>query len=307
MTVRGGIFLEGLVFDIQRFSIHDGPGIRTTVFLKGCNVRCYWCHNPESWKSHPELQIFPQKCIGCGNCFEVCPVGAHRILEGKREFLRELCRSCGKCAEGCYAGALVLVGKLMTVQEVMSEVEKDRPFYETSDGGVTFSGGEPLLQKDFIHALLVESKNMGFHTAVDTAGNVSWKVFDAILPYVDLFLFDVKTVNEKKHIEGTGVSNERIIENLKKLSAIGVRVWIRVPIIPGFNDNEKDMGEIADLVGDLANIELIELKPFHRLGKNKYDSLGLEYPCADFEAPSSEDIALLINVFTDRGLLCQGG
>lgn len=299
--------MEGLVSNIQRFSIHDGPGIRTTVFLKGCNLRCSWCHNPESWKSHPEIQIFPQKCIGCGNCIKVCPVGAHQIIGGERGFLRDLCESCGRCAEECYADALVLVGKVMSVQEIINEVEKDRSFYKTSNGGVTFSGGEPLLQKDFIYALLLESKSKGFHTAVDTAGNVAWEVFDTVLPYVDLVLFDVKAVSEDKHIKGTGVSNTRILENLKKLSTVGTRIWIRIPIIPGFNDNTNDMEEVAALVRDLANIDLIELMPFHRLGKGKYESLGLEYACKDYETPSSEHMSRLVKVFTDRGLVCKNG
>lgn len=299
--------MEGLVSNIQRFSIHDGPGIRTTVFLKGCNLRCFWCHNPESWKSYPELQIFPQKCIGCGNCFKVCSVGAHQIIGERREFLRDRCQHCGNCAEQCYAEALVLVGEVMSVQEVMDEVEKDRPFYETSNGGVTFSGGEPLLHKDFIHSLLLESKSKGLDTAVDTAGNVPWEVFDAVLPHVDLFLFDVKAVNEDKHIKGTGVSNIRILENLNRLSKAGTRIWIRVPIIPGFNDNANDMEEVAVLVQELANIELIELMPFHRLGKAKYESLGLEYACKDYEMPSSEHMSQLVKVFTDRGLACKKG
>lgn len=201
----------------------------------------------------------------------------------------------------------MLVGEAMSVQEVMSEVEKDRLFYETSDGGVTLSGGELFLQKDLAHSLLLESKSKGFHTAVDTAGNVPWEVFDIVLPYVDLFLFDVKAVNEDKHIKGTGVSTIRILENLKRLSTAGKNIWIRLPIIPEFNDNANDMEEVAVLVQELANIELIELMPFHRLGTAKYESLGLEYACKDYQTPSSEDMSRLVKVFTDRGLVCKNG
>ncbi len=206
--------MKGLIFNIQRFSIHDGPGIRTTVFFKGCSLRCFWCHNPESIHPHPQIQLFLQKCIGCGKCFEICPVGAHCMIDGERVFLRELCRNCGKCAEICYADALVLAGKWLTAREVMDEVEKDKPFYENSDGGVTISGGEPLLQADFARALLEECKKEGLHTVVDTAGNVPWEAFEKVLPFTDLFLYDLKAADEEFHRQVTGAGNARILDKV---------------------------------------------------------------------------------------------
>lgn len=300
---------RGLVFNIQRFSIHDGPGIRTTVFFKGCTLRCFWCHNPESIHSEPQIQLFPQKCIGCGRCFKVCPVNAHRIERGQRVFLRELCRGCGKCAEVCYAEALVITGKWMTVQEIIDEVKKDNPFYESSGGGVTLSGGEPLLQAKFIKTLLEECKKRELHTAMDTAGNVPWEAFEMVLPFVDLFLYDLKVANEYKHTEVTGASNVRIISNLKKLVDKGKDIWIRVPVIPRVNDTLREMEKIALLIKDLDsdNIKLVELLPFHRLGESKYESLGLEYKAKDFIPPEDDLMNRFVEVFMSKGLKTKKG
>ncbi|MDO8685569.1 MAG: glycyl-radical enzyme activating protein, partial [Clostridiales bacterium] len=255
--------MKGQIFNIQRFSIHDGPGIRTTVFFKGCSLRCLWCHNPESIAYKPQLQFFPQKCIGCGKCVEVCPAQAHTYSSGNRVFKRELCKSCGSCADTCYAEALVISGICMEADEVMQEIEKDSSYYLSSGGGVTFSGGEALLQKDFLKELLIKCKKRNFHTTVDTAGNVPWDNFEAVLPYVDLFLYDIKTFSEDKHKEATGAGNERILENLSRLSGAQTEIWVRIPVVPGINDSYNEMESISDFIAGLKHVSLVELMSFH--------------------------------------------
>ncbi|MEK6795741.1 MAG: glycyl-radical enzyme activating protein [Spirochaetota bacterium] len=294
--------MEGIVFNIQRFSIHDGPGIRTTVFLKGCDLKCMWCHNPESISAQRELQYFPHKCIACGNCAKVCPVNAQRMEDGKHVFIRELCTRCGKCVEVCYAEALVMAGKCMTADEIMTEVMKDAPFYERSQGGVTFSGGEALVQREFVLELLKRSKAGGLHTVIDTAGNVPWATFESVLPYTDLFLYDVKIIDDEKHKQFTGVSNKRIRENLRKLGVMKTAVWIRIPTIPGVNDSREEMSAIADAIAGLSAVTRVELMPYHTIASGKYGSLGLTYPLSHLAAPTQEHIDDLTRIFIDHGL-----
>lgn len=289
--------MVGMIFNIQRFSIHDGPGIRTTVFLKGCSLRCFWCHNPESINPSPELQVFVHKCIRCGRCAEVCPVKAHSIECGRKVFKRNLCIQCGKCAEICYAGALEMAGEKISVKEVVDEVEKDRAFYENSGGGVTFSGGEPLVQKEFLKELLAESKRRGLHTAVETAGNVPWEAFEEITPFTDLFLYDVKVMDSKKHKAATGSANKRCIGNLKKLAEKGANIHIRIPVISRVNDTQEDMHEIVEFVKTTGRSIPMELLPFHRMGEGKYASLDLEYKAKEYEAPTDEKLQKLKQVF----------
>ncbi|MEM2111061.1 MAG: glycyl-radical enzyme activating protein, partial [Candidatus Bathyarchaeia archaeon] len=210
--------VKGCVFDIQRFSVHDGPGIRTVVFLKGCSLHCFWCQNPEGIHLKPEIMFFPERCIACGKCVAICPEKSHVIKDGIHYFLREKCTSCGKCVEVCYAGALQLTGKEMTVDEVLDEVLKDRKFYEISGGGVTLSGGDVVVQHEFAYAILERCKTEGLHTAIETAANCEWKVLENLLPVTDLIMMDIKLLDPKKHKEVTGVSNERILENAQKLS-----------------------------------------------------------------------------------------
>jgi pyruvate formate lyase activating enzyme len=277
--------MDGWVFDIQRFSIHDGPGIRTTVFLPGCNLRCFWCHNPESQPAGPCVQFFPDKCIVCGQCAEVCPEGAQLVADGQRVYVRDLCRTCGACVDTCYAGALVIKAKRMSVAEVMAEVGKDRPYYDDSGGGVTFSGGEPALQSEFLVELLVASKALGIHTAVDTAAQVPWETLAALLPHTDLFLVDIKAFGEEVHRAGTGVDNRRILENVRRLAAGGVELRIRIPVIPGFNADAAE-----------------ELLPFHHLGGGKYESLGRTYPSRAIQPPTDEAMEDFLRLFTTRGI-----
>ena len=292
----------GLIFNIQRFSIHDGPGIRTTVFLQGCNLRCYWCHNPESNPVRPVVEFFPEKCILCGMCVETCPEGAQQIEGDQRLYYRELCQACGKCVEECFARALVLPAREMTAEEVMAEVHRDRDYYNDSGGGVTFSGGEPFLQKEFLLELLRLSKRAGLHTAVDTAANVPFEWIEEALPYTDLFLFDCKVIDEERHRAVTGVSNRRILENLRKLGDGRARVWVRVPVIPGTNDTPEEIGAIAEFLTDLPGVEQVELLPFHHLGSGKYDSLGLDYPSQELKPPSESQMEELVRILETRKL-----
>ncbi len=294
--------VKGMVFNIQRFSVDDGPGIRTTVFLKGCSLRCRWCHNPESIAIYPEIQFWRQRCIGCGKCAGVCPAQAQGSKGSRRVFARDLCRRCGRCTEPCPTGALSLTGKMLSVEDVLDVVEKDRAFYASSKGGVTFSGGEPLLQKDFVQALLMASKRRGLHTAVDTAGNVPWESFAAVLPYVDLFLFDLKVLDDRKHRRFTGAGNRRILANFGMLPKGKVETWVRMPVIPGVNDSLAEAERMADFLQAQGGVGLVELLPCHRLGAGKYESLGRRSPRAGWDPPPPETMAALAEIFKRQGL-----
>jgi len=299
--------MKGYVTNIQRFSIHDGPGIRTTVFLKGCNLRCFWCHNPETLSPRPELQLFLDRCIGCGECFARCPQHTHVMEDGERRFLRELCQGCGICAETCYAEALVLVGDEMTVDEVMDQVLRDVPFYETSDGGMTLSGGEPLLQFDFCYALLERAKGENVHTAIETAANFAWERIAAILPVTDLVMMDIKLMDAERHRDATGVSNERILENARRLGESGLPLIVRTPIVPGVNDSADDVAAIAAFVAALPNLVYYELLPFHPMARSKYTSLDLDYRAKDLKSPPKEQMEALTRVASGFGVNARHG
>ena len=264
--------MKAMLFDIQRSSYVDGPGIRTTVFFKGCNLDCKWCHNPESKSADRQMLFYSDKCTGCGKCVSVCP------NKGKK------CELCGKCALFCPRDARKLCGREYGIEEVMRELLRDKCFYENSGGGVTFSGGECMLQIDFLSEILRECKTEGIHTAVDTAGNVPFSYFERILPFTDLFLYDIKAVSAEKHKEGTGADNARILENAKRLSGKS-KILFRVPVIGGFNDEETEMQKIADFLKDIY-YEKVELLPYHALGEHKYRALGVNVEV--FSAPSPE-------------------
>ena len=277
--------LSGTIFDIKRFAVHDGPGIRTTVFFKGCPLRCLWCHNPESMKIQRQIVFFENKCIGCGECFKRCPNGAVEATPQGRKYYRDKCVLCGTCVEYCYAEATVMQGREISVEEVVEEVEKDVPFYENSGGGVTLSGGEPAMQPEFCIAVLRKCREAGMHTTLDTSGHVKWDTFSRILEYVDLLLYDIKHMDPQKHKEYTGVSNELILSNLKKLDGLGIPIEIRMPMIPGLNDSEENLSAAAQFLSKMKNVQRIKLLPYHRLGEGKYERLDMQYSLKDVESP----------------------
>jgi pyruvate formate lyase activating enzyme len=264
---------HGIVFDVKHFAVHDGPGIRTTIFLKGCPLRCEWCHSPESQSLNPELLIHQDRCIGCGRCLEVCKLGA---ISSPREIDRKKCSLCGECAEACYAGALELLGKKMTTDQLMEIVEKDRELLMSSGGGVTLSGGEPMMQSGFVVELLGRLKETGYHTTLDTSGYTPWEKLKQALEYTDLVLYDLKHMDSFKHKQHTSVSNDLILENLAKTSKNGKNIWIRVPLIPRINDDEENLRELADYVKELE-VERTYILPYHTLGVAKYAALDREY------------------------------
>ncbi len=265
---------QGVIFNIQRFSIHDGPGIRTTVFLKGCPLNCAWCHNPESQYSLPEIMVRSERCRGCGACLAACNQGKVLIKEGKRQPQR--CAACGNCIALCTQGALELVGRPVTTEEVMQEIMKDELFYDQSGGGVSFSGGEPLLQPAFLESLLLASRQQGLHTVVDTCGYAPWEVLARVASLVDLFLYDVKLIDAARHIEYTGQPNQLILENLQRLTRIHGEIEVRVPIIPGVNNDQASLAKLADFLRPLPILG-VKLLPYHTFGVAKYAHLGQSY------------------------------
>ena len=267
--------MKGIIFDIQKFSLHDGPGIRTTVFLKGCSLHCFWCQNPEGLHSTQELQYIESHCISCGICFSVCSVGAHTIRDGIHEVDRDKCTLCGECVKSCPAKALQFTAREMEAKAIVEQVLEDKIYYDTSGGGITLSGGEPLVQADFSSEILRLCKLNGIHTAIETAFNVEWSEAEKILPYLDLIMVDIKAVDTERHIQGTGVNNKRILENIQRVAKQDIPLIVRVPLIPGVNDSDEEISKIAHFVEGFSNLCYLELVPFHRLGESKYCSIGL--------------------------------
>lgn len=293
---------RGLIFDIQRYSVHDGPGIRTLVFLKGCPLRCPWCSNPEGQDTKPELAFRRSLCIGCGVCMDACPSGVIHLKGEGIEIDRKECTLCGECTKACPSEALSVVGRWMTVEQVLKDVERDLVFYEASQGGITVSGGEPLTQAPFIEALLNACKARGMATAIETTGYASWPSLARAIKYADLVICDIKQINPSRHRELTGVSNKLILENIKKMAGLGFAVDIRYPVIPGFNDDPQEIDALFRFVTSLPGINQIDLLPYHRLGESKYSMLGRDYALKGINPLSRQNLENLAQGANKRDL-----
>jgi pyruvate formate lyase activating enzyme len=302
--------IKGRIFDIQRFSIHDGPGIRTTVFLKGCPLRCAWCHNPEGMNSSQTISFLPEKCIACGECVRICEHHAHSLAapggNGSAPihiYRRERCEACGRCTAHCDSHALETVGRNLTVEEVMKELRQDKAFYASSGGGVSVSGGEPLAQIDFTTALLAAAGREGIHRCVETSGFASWARLLALVPQVDLFLFDFKETNPQLHAAFTGQSNELILSNLRALYDKGANIQLQCPIVPGFNDREEHIDGIAALAHSMPKLAGVQLLPYHPLGKSKIERFGFVAATGLPDAPLPKTrLEFWIHRLRDRGV-----
>ncbi len=278
---------KGTIFEIKRFAVHDGPGIRTTVFLKGCPLSCIWCHNPEGISFGCELALYNHKCITCGACTCACKNGAHSITEKGHFFDRTKCKSCADCVSVCHADALKLYGREVTVSDILPELLADRDFYENSGGGVTLSGGECLMQAEFCRALLKELKKEGIHTAVDTSGYVKKEEIEKVLPYTDMFLYDIKAIDEDVHIKCTGKSNKIILENLLYIDSLGKKTEIRYPYVPMYNSDQAE--KIAEFVKGLENVTGVKVLAYHNYAASKYSALGMKCTLPE-TVPTDEEI-----------------
>lgn len=264
--------MSARIFEIKRFAVHDGDGIRTTVFFKGCPLKCVWCHNPEGIDFKPELAYYENKCINCGECISVCPNGAHIIENGIHNFNREKCRGCGKCAQVCLGNALMFYGETVTEDELLPKLLEDKEFYENSNGGVTLSGGECLMQSDFCARILKKLKDNGINTAVDTCGFVPQQAIDKVIPYTDVFLYDMKAYDEDIHIKCTGYSNKLILENIKYIDSCNKAIEVRIPYVPDYNSDQIE--KIAVFLKDLNNLTKVRILPYHNYAGSKYTSLA---------------------------------
>ena len=324
--------VSGIIFDIKKYSINDGPGIRTTVFLSGCPLSCWWCHNPESQSRTPELLYRSNRCLACGACVEVCPEGAislachceegarsvptkqsqtmQEIASGKDQDRprndiitdREKCTGCQTCVSVCYSSARQSSGYETTVNEVMAQVKREIPFYDESGGGVTFSGGEPLMQPTFLSKLLKACRQEEIHTTVDTSGFANWNIFEQIRGNVDLFLFDLKHMDSVRHREVTGVPNEVILDNLKKLAERGHKILARIPLIPGINDDEENLHASGKFLASLPSLQGVELMGYHDIAQAKYEALGWEYKLPNTHPPTEEAMSHAAKVLTSYRL-----
>ena len=280
--------MEGVVFDIQRYAIHDGPGVRTTVFLKGCPLRCWWCQNPEGILPNPQLIYFEYKCIHCHRCIHVCPVNTIILKEDDRHHIdRSKCLECRACMEACPTGALKLIGRRISVENLLEELERDVLIYESSNGGVTFSGGEPLFQPEFLREILRRCVEINIHTCIETSGYASRSVLESIMSYIDLFLYDLKLINDSDHRKYTGVSNRIIKENLKFLVMKGVEVVVRFPVVPTITDTNENIASLLEFLSLLKGVEEVDILPFHDV-EEKYRHLGVKYKMPIHNTPSKE-------------------
>ena len=279
--------MKGKIFDIKRFAVHDGDGIRTTVFLKGCPLKCVWCHNPEGIGFKGQLAYYAHKCVHCGSCVPVCKESAHTVSQEGHVFLREKCVGCGACAEACLGAALTSYGREVTVEELLPQLLEDKDFYETSGGGITLSGGECLMQPDFCAEVLKRCKELGLNTAVDTCGFVARESLDKVIPYTDKFLYDMKAVDEDVHSRCTGQSNRIILENLKYLDSKNCKIEIRIPYVPGWNSDQ--IPKMAEFLKTLQNVTKVRVLPYHNYAGSKYEALEIENTLP-IQLPTEEEI-----------------
>ncbi len=297
---------KGTVFNIQKYSLHDGPGIRTTVFLKGCPLNCWWCHNPESKALAKQVTFTKKLCIGCESCLNRCENNAIDLSRENSIFDRGKCKRCGSCSEVCPTNAIKLLGKEMTVAEVVNEIEKDRVFYEESEGGVTFSGGEPLMQHDFLYQLLKKCKQKDLHTALDTSGFTDWHILEKAAKLTDLFLYDIKHMTNEKHLKFTGVSNAPILSNLQRLALVHSNIQIRLPIIPGINDDEENIvatGEFISAIG-LRNVSILA---YHHTGVDKYERIEEAYKLPNTLEPTHDEMQRIARILEAFRLIVRIG
>lgn len=296
---------EGVLFNIQRYSLHDGPGIRTIPFFKGCPLTCRWCSNPESQRPQPELVYKKNDCIRCGKCVDTCKQKA--LSHGNPFFIdRERCIQCGDCTRVCPTQALEMKGKRMTVRDVIRELQKEENLFRRSGGGITLSGGEPLAQPEFARELLKACKEKGWHTAIETTGLTSKETIEEVFPWIDLALTDIKAINPAVHEENTGVNNSRILENLIRISFL-TKVIVRIPVIPGVNDNPDEIRSIAEFARLMSGVDTIHLLPYHTFGENKYSLLGRIYPMGDAQSHSENKIEGLKKIVESMGFHCHIG
>ncbi|MBP6059420.1 MAG: glycyl-radical enzyme activating protein [Candidatus Saccharicenans sp.] len=300
--------MKGMIFDLKHYAIHDGPGIRMTVFFKGCPLHCLWCHNPEGISPHKELMLMPNRCARCGDCVRSCKFGAlAQKKDGEVVADRSLCTLCGDCERVCQREAIALVGREMTVEDIIAEVEKDRIFFDQSGGGVTLTGGEPLFQPELAEALIDRLHQIGIHVALDTSGYAPQETFLRLAGKSDLVLFDLKLMDDSQHKEFTGVSNQLILSNLKALDKTGKPIWIRFPLIPGVNDSQENLKAMADFLLELKSVKMLNVLPYHKGGVEKVRRLDQGDRFEIFEPPTQAMIDNVINYFRGRGLIVKQG
>ncbi len=298
--------VQGTVLRIERFAIHDGPGIRTTVFMKGCPLRCAWCHSPESQSLQPEFLPRPDRCVHCLACTNICPFHAARPASDDGPLAPPECTTCGACAEACPTGARDLVGRTMAVPALMAEIERDRIFYDESDGGVTFSGGEPLMQPVFLATMVSSCRASGIHVAIETCGHADTRALVDIAKDTDLFLFDLKLMDERRHREYTGASNALILHNLERLAAIHPDIRVRFPLIPGVNDDDENVRAMGAFLASLG-LTRVDVLPYHRAGLAKYERLQRAYRLPDIQPPTSDRQTHVARLLESCGLIVQPG
>jgi pyruvate formate lyase activating enzyme len=299
------VALKRIVLSISRMTVHNGPGIRTLILFKGCPLRCLWCSTPESQKADPEIAFFQNSCTHCNKCIPVCPLNAISSINNAIIIDRSLCNNCGKCAQVCYPEALKLLGKPMTVEELLKEAKKDVVIYKNSHGGVTISGGEPLLDTVFNGQLLRAFKKESISAGIDTSGYVPWSNIEPLLPYIDFFLWDIKHMDPEKHKSLTGASNQLILDNLRAVSLRNIPVYLRLPLITGYNDSEDNIKAACEFARGLSSVVELDLLPLHHLGQARYESLNRIYPIADLPFVPDDRLQDLKNLVESYGLKCN--